>query len=648
MISLIANPCNSQIPVFNNYKASNQPFLQFNDVVLFQSNILFITNNGIYKKQGETVIPFILKEDLSKFISAQNQLFVYTIYGEIFELKQGLLIQQPFNSLLKKKLNNSIINQMIYSDSTFYISNVIGNIFLSVDLKTKSLKTVEMPLDASCFVKQIKHLLISGTNQSSNNKTLSIQLDDNPFTLTLAENNVASKTNVIALQDHSYLFTKQHEAIRFNQNKVLNRLFTEKNIEDVFQDGEGNIWYAFTNGGIVKYKGYDFNTNNNRYLGNKTVLKIYQDKNKNLWFCTSGSGVFELKSTPKLQYKTPQIFSKTNGEKENIIGKLTKNKLLKASDFGSQIIDVNKAKQDTMAPIVFVNNIKINGIDTTPLPYFELAHYQNNIEFFTGGKNVTTVSFKINPPLWMTFWFVSTMILLVAAITLVLSLIYIKNHQKHKRKEEEDKKKALTAELQALRAQMNPHFIFNTLASIQNYITQNNTENAVVYLSKFAKLMRATLENTKKQKITIKDEIESLELYLQLEQLRLNNKFDFKIEIDDKIDVQFDLIPAMLLQPFIENAIWHGISHLKTKGTINISLQLMNENTIKCIILDNGVGRKFTQSLQKERKSFGINITKNRLQILNSLSQNKVEFSIHDLEENGKPTGTEVVLIIPL
>ena len=266
-------------------------------------------------------------------------------------------------------------------------------------------------------------------------------------------------------------------------------------------------------------------------------------------------------------------------------------------------------------------------------------------------KIPAVITFSINPPLYTSFWFIFSILFLLIAIILVVVFIGNRKAQKRNKLFEEEKRKVLISELHALRSQMNPHFIFNTLSSIQSFITKNSSKDAINYLSKFSKLMRGTLENTQKQKIPIKDEIETLKLYMDLEKLRLNNKFDYNIIVDDEIDVQFEEIPPMLLQPYVENAIWHGISHKTENGTINISFKLENENLLKCEIEDDGVGRKKAMKInknQQKNKSFGMSITKERLEIINSLKNSKLSVSIIDLEKNKVPKGTRIELFIPL
>ncbi|MDQ3047908.1 MAG: histidine kinase, partial [Bacteroidota bacterium] len=266
-------------------------------------------------------------------------------------------------------------------------------------------------------------------------------------------------------------------------------------------------------------------------------------------------------------------------------------------------------------------------------------------------KVPTTFSFTINRPFWKTWWFI-TFSTLAVMILFILSIRYrirqIKN--KEKRKTEMNKKIA-QIESQALRAQMNPHFIFNTLSSIQHYISNNNTDSALKYLSKFAKLMRRIMDNSKQQMIPVAEEIGALELYLELEVMRFDNKFHYEIKVDSSIDKNYDRIPSMLIQPYVENAIIHGLLPKSGSGKIAISLHRQDE-TILCTIEDNGIGREKSKEFKKHRiqqhKSMGMSITQERLDILNSSLKSNLNAEIIDLFEDGQPSGTKVRLIIPL
>jgi tetratricopeptide (TPR) repeat protein len=217
------------------------------------------------------------------------------------------------------------------------------------------------------------------------------------------------------------------------------------------------------------------------------------------------------------------------------------------------------------------------------------------------------------------------------------------------RKQAELQKQTSELEMQALRSQMNPHFIFNCLNSINRFILKNETESASDYLTKFSKLIRLVLNNSKHKYITLNEEMDCLELYIQMEQLRSKNSFRYKIKCAATIDAEEMLIPPLLLQPFVENAIWHGLMNREDgAGDLNILLQQKNE-LLECTIADNGVGRKAALELSSKsakHKSMALQITKERIALLH-VEQKEDSIEIEDLyDDNGNATGTKVMLRI--
>ena len=206
-------------------------------------------------------------------------------------------------------------------------------------------------------------------------------------------------------------------------------------------------------------------------------------------------------------------------------------------------------------------------------------------------------------------------------------------------------------EMKALRAQMNPHFLFNSLNSINTMIISDENDNASKYLSKFSKLVRLMLENSEQPRVSLKDEISMLESYVQLEALRFNNKIEYKIEVDELIDQDSTYIPSMVLQPFVENAIWHGLLHKDTKGMLTITIKEDSDN-LYCSIIDNGIGRDKSLTLQKEgglkKKSMGIKITTDRLKLLTRQKINEMIAIIDLKDDNNNALGTQVNIQIPL
>src|SRR5579871_906684 len=205
-------------------------------------------------------------------------------------------------------------------------------------------------------------------------------------------------------------------------------------------------------------------------------------------------------------------------------------------------------------------------------------------------------------------------------------------------------------EMQALRAQMNPHFIFNCLSSINRFIFKNETEAASNYLTKFSRLIRMALNNSKKPFISIEDEIEMLTLYLDLEKLRFKDSFDYKRTFINAFDTGNVCVPPLLLQPFAENAIWHGLMHKEGKGHLEIQLGI-DAKILCCTITDNGIGRAKSAELKsksaQKQKSMGLSITTERLALLNKNNNQQTFFNIEDIfDGNGQPAGTRVILKI--
>lgn len=227
-------------------------------------------------------------------------------------------------------------------------------------------------------------------------------------------------------------------------------------------------------------------------------------------------------------------------------------------------------------------------------------------------------------------------------------IFYKRKRDAEKEKAESDFKVQVSdTEMKALRAQMNPHFIFNSLNSIGDFISRNDIKTANVYLSRFAKVMRMILENSEKKEVSIEDDLKALELYMQLESIRLNGKFTYEITVDKDIDKENTLIPPLILQPFVENSIWHGISKKEGAGKITIHIKKEGD-MINCIVEDNGIGRKKSEAgksatSQSEKKSLGMKITNARIDIINRIKKSKAGVELSDLSE-----GFRVEVKLPL
>lgn len=240
--------------------------------------------------------------------------------------------------------------------------------------------------------------------------------------------------------------------------------------------------------------------------------------------------------------------------------------------------------------------------------------------------------------------------ILVAALTLGLigTMLFIMYRKYHS----DNEKKVLSLEQNMLRSQMNPHFLFNSLNSIKLYIINNDKKNAVHYLNKFSKLVRRILEGSSLKEISLGEELETAELYLNIENIRFSDEINFEVDIAEQIDAEQVKIPSLVLQPFLENAIWHGLSSKEGEKRIWINVYNYDKYHIGIDIVDNGVGRNASEKIKEKRvlkrKSVGIDITTERLANFSKDYQNDFEVAIADLtDDEGASRGTKITLKIP-
>jgi len=215
-------------------------------------------------------------------------------------------------------------------------------------------------------------------------------------------------------------------------------------------------------------------------------------------------------------------------------------------------------------------------------------------------------------------------------------------------------KQILQLRLQAVQAQMNPHFLFNSLNAIKRYIIKNEQKEAVLYLTKFAKLIRMVLENAKKQEISLESELDLMKIYIDVENMRFNNSIDFEIKIDESVDLVNTKVPPLIFQSFIENSLWHGLAPLKRER--KLLMKISKENPYIIVeIEDNGIGREKAEIIKKQKnihlqkESLGLKITEERLAIYTQAFKNKYKIKFVDLyDHNDQPSGTRVLIHIPI
>ncbi len=255
----------------------------------------------------------------------------------------------------------------------------------------------------------------------------------------------------------------------------------------------------------------------------------------------------------------------------------------------------------------------------------------------------------IHPSLWQRWWFKTLLALLAAGIIYAVFRRRVAAVREREKIKAAYEKKIAEVEMSSLRAQMNPHFMFNSLNSINNFILKNDPENASGYLTKFSRLMRLILENSRSEWVSLENELKALELYTELEALRFENSFTYSIQARNDVDVETTMVPPMIIQPYVENAIWHGLMHRKEPGSALLIEVWKMDGAVYIKIEDNGIGREEAARRKSKsalsQKSHGMKITAQRLDIVNKLYNAGAKVEITDLkDQDGRPAGTHVLL----
>jgi hypothetical protein len=467
---------------------------------------------------------------------------------------------------------------------------------------------------------------------------------------------VATQQGIVVFKDGATSIIKQEQGLLSN------------NCRDVLPDG--NTTWVSTDKGISRI--------NYRWQGNKllyTVLNITENDGlisddvnqvavggQYIWAATTRGISFFSRSYNGYSFIPPFI----------AVDKIVAGNTVMAS---TDTVYLNRYKNNLaveIAGVAYHNarklyyQYRVNGLDSnwypvinnsisfSALPYgqyvLEIGAFNKENQWMVASQKIAIIG---NPPFWRSAWFI---ILTYVISILIAGVFFYLFYRKRQQKKEEVylvNKKISDLEVMALRAQMNPHFIFNCLNSIQHYILTADVTNANLYLHRFSMLIRKILQLSPASSISLKEEIEMLELYLELEQMRLDDRMGYRIMVPDDLNRDDIHIPSMIIQPYLENAIKHGISPLRDrKGTITVEFRLSGNN-LECLVSDDGIGINAAllhkQSGIYQHTSMGTNITESRLQAINSIRKDKIILYITDRQELNKlTTGTFVQLLFPI
>jgi ligand-binding sensor domain-containing protein len=473
-----------------------------------------------------------------------------------------------------------------------------------------------------------------------------------------------SKGNIWAGSRYNGVFvfsdtTGKYSMLHIDQSNGL----TSNRVTNIAEDAEGCIWLSFYQGldklipHKKNYRVFNFSRANNFYTNIKAMI---MDKDHYLWLATL-NGMVKITDGKMETIKPPAVYivsvlagdSTYTSGLENPAQKITlqhrQNKL--EFIFAAPVFINEKQVQFSYRLLGSNNNNWSSPVNEHSVLYASLQPGNYTFEVRALGwdgnwGNAANFNFNIQPPYWQTWWFVGGCLIFAAGIIFRL----VRRRINVKSKEANMKKKIAETEMMALRAQMNPHFIFNSLSSIENFIMKNEKRLASDYLNKFSRLIRSILDSSRDELVPLRKDMEALKLYIELEQLRFNHKFSFNAHIDDALLNRDKMIPSLLIQPYIENAIVHGIAHSQ-KDNLQLLLKVsLHDNMIQYVIEDNGVGRVQSGLYNFKNKpkhiSVGMKITEDRI---NNFNKNCIKnpVQVTDLyDANGEASGTRIMITI--
>jgi ligand-binding sensor domain-containing protein len=476
-------------------------------------------------------------------------------------------------------------------------------------------------------------------------------------------------TDITSYQGLDIIATKNN-GLFFLKNDQLSQHFDESDgllsnhSQKLFIDDFDRLWITSIKGlSIVDLKTMKIKTlNNTNGLPSSSINAVYSKNNK-VWVSTSkGLTTFNFDDISFNQINFPILIAniKVAGQDQEL-----KNSYYLDHDENTIYFEFLSPSYKHQGDIIY--SYRMVGLDETWqfttknfVQYDRLKPdtYQFKVRAMTnqGSENgvVKRINIRIKKSVYNTLGFYLVLLLIIGIMMFTGFRIWLNFYKKRQEKEEYFNRQFSELKISALQSQMNPHFIFNALNAIQHFFTTNDRESAMLYLGKFARLIRLIFEYSKISSITLAEELKFLSLYLQLEKLRFGKKIQIELVGMDIIGKEYILIPPLLIQPVIENAFKHGLLHKETDGELLIKFEKINDKTLRVLILDNGIGRAKAKEYgawkPKEYKSSGVQTIKERVRLANRKGGKKdIQFNIIDLKDDyNQPTGTKVEFIFKI
>jgi len=540
--------------------------------------------------------PIHFKEDFAVYGFCEDEkgtIYIGTHHAGLYRLSADSLL----NLSEKLKLNEETFFMLRYRAGNVFAASLNGLLILNI--KNNTLKRITD---------------VDGLNSEL---IYSLEFTENKNTMWIGTNQGINRLNL-----KKYLAEGKIDLISYGKKEGF--VGVECNGNGIWEDKDGTLWFGTVNG-LIMHQPFNFKKN---FVENKTLIENIKVLNEDTLLrdnCVLPSNY----NTIAFYYRGICL---TNPDQVLYQKKLEG---LSGDKEWSEPSTEDYSKYTNLAPGNYT--FKVRSCNNEGV--------WNSTE--------TKFSFRIKSPFYLTWWFLLSCFVLLFTTIYVIFMVRIYNVKKKQRLDFDRKVQMSKIELKALRSQMNPHFVFNSLNSIQHYIFNTKIEEAIKYLNKFARLVRIILNNSERPTVTVGDDLEALRLYLELEQMRFEDRFDYEIIVEDSVDADYDIMPPLLMQPYVENAILHGLNPAPFKGKLTIRLSAVN-NFLICTIVDNGIGREKASEIRrmmpvKNHKSLGMKITEDRLKILNEINNSQLSVTITDLKDaDNKSLGTKVELFVPL
>ena len=630
--------------------------------LLKSNNKLFIgTSNGLSIKENNTISTV----DLPNYSAGLK--YVFKLFATK-DAEAGICVSNDYKFSKTENYNNiNFANaklKVFNNNSLFAWEKSEDDIWLTRESRLVHLLNKK---EVANFDMHDLHIQKAYSMISYNNKTwlgakggLFIVNDNNFKKIDSIAKNKIEMVYQLFVDSKNKLWIATENGLFVNQNDTYKKIKTGNTqssnyCRGITEDGEGKIWCATWDGVFVIDGNTVLNYSNAEGLVSKICNTVFYDSTTNSIYIGTDNGLSQVyNNTLKTNLTFNNVFISCNIQDSIIVNNNDKLKSDQNSInfyFSLPFYQGNSSLQyeykldkgqwkSTASPNVFLSDLSTGA-------HKLYVRAKKNGVLFT--KNDAVFIFDIAKPFYTTWWFWLAIFLGSQYLFFKIINHYNKKAREKKLKAQQQQAEYVSLKQQAFTSLMNPHFIFNALNSVQHYVNRQDRQSANKYLSDFATLIRKNFDAAQKSFVSLEEELETIRLYLALEKMRFSDKFDYEITLTPEAEEEEWMLPSMVLQPFLENAIIHGLMPLTTKGILTINASVKNEALV-ILITDNGVGMEKSKVYQTNKKhvSRGMQLIKERLEILSLIGKEPITLNIKPLQANEENKGTRIELSFPI